>query len=78
MQLATYFFDGEYKEPDESLETTEKKKFKGTNQMKSLPDPGKESKTIKTTIYQLEVSNKFLGSNKNKKISSCFDLAKIL
>lgn len=47
-----YFFDGEYKEGDDNLESTEKKKVKGSKQIKTVQESGKGSKTIKATIYQ--------------------------
>lgn len=51
LQVATYFFDGDFKDDDESLEITKKSKTKG-GQVKTSQDLDKRSKAIKATIYQ--------------------------
>lgn len=52
LQSAVYFFDGEYKDADDTLENTEKKKIKGGKLGKIVQDSGK---AIKATIFQAEV-----------------------
>lgn len=68
-----YFFNGEHKEADESLENLENKKSKGEKQIKSSQDLGKGSKAIKASIYQSMVIY-FILSNYSSKIHLRFSM----